>query len=62
MFKEIEECRAFELLRNNKERGNFLVSRQARIVAMTSTHAALRRHELVESGFKFDNIVIEEAG
>lgn len=34
---------------------------QARIVAMTCTHAALTRRKLVELGFKFDNLVMEEA-
>ena len=34
---------------------------QARVIAMTCTHAALIRSRLVELGFKFDNIVMEEA-
>ena len=61
IFKELKECRAFELLRNNKERSNYLASRQARVVAMTSTHAALRRADLLETDFEFENVVIEEA-
>lgn len=28
---------------------------------MTCTHAALRRRELVELGFRYDNILMEEA-
>jgi intron-binding protein aquarius len=28
---------------------------------MTCTHAALTRRKLVELGFKFDNLVMEEA-
>jgi hypothetical protein len=38
-----------------------LVHPQARIVAMTCTHAALTRRKLVQLGFKFDNLVMEEA-
>lgn len=34
---------------------------QARIVAMTCTHAALTRRKLAKLGFKFDNLVMEEA-
>jgi intron-binding protein aquarius len=34
---------------------------QARIVAMTCTHAALTRRKLVSLGFKFDALVMEEA-
>ncbi|CAS00769.1 Protein CBG27386 [Caenorhabditis briggsae] len=35
--------------------------KEAKIIAMTCTHAALRRNELVKLGFKYDNIVMEEA-
>ncbi len=62
IFKELEECRAFEILRNNRERGNYLVSKQAKIIAMTCTHAALKRKDLLETGFEYDNVLIEEAG
>jgi len=62
IFTELQECRAFEILRNQKERGNYLVSKQSRIVAMTCTHAGLKRVDLVESGFEYDNIIVEEAG
>jgi len=62
IFKELEECRAFEILRNNRERGNYLVSKQAKIIAMTCTHAALKRNDLLETGFEYDNVLIEEAG
>lgn len=62
IFRELEECRAFEILRSNRERGNYLVSKQAKIIAMTCTHAALKRVDLIESGFEYDNILVEEAG
>ena len=32
---------------------------EAKIVAMTCTHAALKRKELAQMGFKFDNILME---
>ena len=35
--------------------------KEAKIIAMTCTHAALRRKELVELGFRYDNILMEEA-
>ena len=35
--------------------------KEAKIIAMTCTHAALKRKELVELGFKFDNILMEES-
>lgn len=42
LFTELKESRAFELLRSGNDRSNYLLTRQARIVAMTCTHAALK--------------------
>jgi hypothetical protein len=61
VFKELEECRPFELLRSFKDRGNLLLTQHAKIIAMTCTHAALKRHDLVALGFQYDNIIMEEA-
>lgn len=61
MFREIEECRAFELLRNGHDRGNYLITTHARIIAMTCTHAALTRKNLVKLAFKYDNLIMEES-
>lgn len=41
--------RAFELLKNTVDRGNYLVTRQCKIIAMTCTHAALKVHIIVTS-------------
>ncbi len=61
IFTEVSEVRAFELLRNNTERGNYLLTKQAKVVAMTCTHAALKRREFIKLGFEYDNIIVEEA-
>eukprot|EP01125_Pyxidicula_operculata_P011263 TRINITY_DN3682_c1_g2_i2.p1 TRINITY_DN3682_c1_g2~~TRINITY_DN3682_c1_g2_i2.p1 ORF type:complete len:1261 (+),score=324.14 TRINITY_DN3682_c1_g2_i2:363-3785(+) len=61
IFDQLDDCRAFELLKSSYDRGNYLLMKQAKIIAMTCTHAALKRHELIELGFKFDNILMEEA-
>jgi intron-binding protein aquarius len=61
IFKELEEFRAFELLRTGLDRSKYLLVKEAKIIAMTCTHAALKRKELVEMGFKYDNILMEEA-
>ncbi|CAK0785152.1 hypothetical protein CVIRNUC_008358 [Coccomyxa viridis] len=61
MFQELEECRAFELLKGQADRVNYLMTKQAKIVAMTCTHAALKRREFLELGFKFDNLLMEES-
>lgn len=57
----LDECRAFEILRTYNERANYLISTQAKIIAMTCTHAALKRHDFVKLGFEFDSLVMEES-
>eukprot|EP01127_Copromyxa_protea_P005293 TRINITY_DN15242_c0_g1_i1.p1 TRINITY_DN15242_c0_g1~~TRINITY_DN15242_c0_g1_i1.p1 ORF type:complete len:1415 (-),score=323.12 TRINITY_DN15242_c0_g1_i1:37-3777(-) len=61
IFDQLKDCRAFELLRSSYDRGNYLLMKQAKIIAMTCTHAALKRKELYDLGFKFDNILMEES-
>ncbi|KAI6204813.1 hypothetical protein M3Y94_00720700 [Aphelenchoides besseyi] len=61
IFAKLDEFRAFELLRNGRERSDYLLVREAKVIAMTCTHAALRRKELVELGFCYDNVIMEEA-
>merc|ERR1711871_828791 len=61
LFDELSEYRAFELLRTQKHRADYILMKQARIVAMTCTHAALTRDRLVELGFRYDSLIMEEA-
>ncbi|KAF4661577.1 hypothetical protein FOL47_006627 [Perkinsus chesapeaki] len=62
MFTRLEETHPFELLRNSHDRGIYLLTTHAKIVAMTCTHAALVRDTLLKLSFQYDNIVMEEAG
>lgn len=61
LFAELADYRAFELLRTQGHRADYLLTKQARIVAMTCTHAAMTRRRLVELGFKYDSMIMEEA-
>lgn len=61
IFSELEAIRPFEILRNNRDQANHLLIKEARIIAMTSTHAAMRRSEIVDSGFHYDTLIMEEA-
>ncbi|GFV81916.1 RNA helicase aquarius [Trichonephila clavipes] len=61
IFSQLEEFRAFELLRSGLDRSQYLLVKEAKIIAMTCTHAALKRKELVELGFTYDNILMEES-
>ena len=43
------------------DRVNYLMTKQAKIVAMTCTHAALKRREFLQLGLKYDNLLMEES-
>lgn len=62
IFTELKEYRAFELVRSSRPRCDYVLASEARIVAMTCTHAAIARQRLIDSGFHFDTLVLEEAG
>ena len=61
MFSELEECRAFELLKNIGNRSNYLLTKQAKVIAMTCTHAAIKRRDFIRLGFEYDSLIIEES-
>ncbi|KAI9715179.1 MAG: hypothetical protein M1812_006158 [Candelaria pacifica] len=61
IFSELEDIRPFEILRTSRDKSNYLLIKEARIIAMTSTHAAMRRQEIASLGFHYDNVVMEEA-
>ena len=60
LFKQLDEMRPFELLKSVQHRGNYVVSK-AKIVAMTSATCSLKRRELLDIGFKYDNLIVVEA-
>ena len=61
IFAELADAQPFEILRRDRDKANYLLTTEARIVAMTSTHAAMRRGEIAGLGFRYDNVVVEEA-
>jgi intron-binding protein aquarius len=61
MFAELAEYRPLEMLRSQRQKTDYFLMKQAKIVAMTCTHAAIARSHLVDLGFQYDNIVVEEA-
>ena len=61
IFTSLEDIRPFEILRNNRDKTNYLMIKEARVIAMTSTYAAMRRQEIADLGFHYDNVVMEEA-
>lgn len=61
IFSELADALPFEILRRDREKANYLLTNEARVIAMTSTHAAIRRGEIAQLGFHYDNVVMEEA-
>lgn len=60
IFDLLQAFRPFEIFNNASDRSKYLLIREAKIIAMTCTHAGLRRKELVEMNFQYDNILMEE--
>lgn len=56
IFIQLEEFRPFELLRSGLDRTRYLLTKEAKIIAMTCTHAGVKRQELVELGFKVSGL------
>ena len=61
VFTELSSIQPFEVLRSARPKQDYLLTTSARIIAMTATHAAMRRQEIADLGFRYDNVVIEEA-
>ena len=61
IFTELESIRPFEILRHSRDQTNHLLVNEARIIAMTSTHAAMKQSEIAGLGFHYDTLVMEEA-
>ena len=57
IFKQLEEFRPFELLRSSRDRIHYLLVKEAKVIAMTCTHAALKRKDLVELAFKVSKMM-----
>jgi intron-binding protein aquarius len=61
IFTALSDIRPFEILRSQRDKTNYLLVKEARIIAMTSTHAAMRRQEIAALGFHYDNVIMEES-
>ena len=57
----VGNCRPFELLRSYRERSSYLITHHARVIAMTCTHAAIKRHSFIAQRMQYDTVVMEES-
>ncbi|KAK6341741.1 hypothetical protein TWF696_008805 [Orbilia brochopaga] len=61
IFNQLNDIMPFELLRSARDKTSYLLSTEARVIAMTTTYAAIKRDEIIRQGFRYDNVVMEEA-
>ncbi|KAK5669780.1 hypothetical protein QVD99_004160 [Batrachochytrium dendrobatidis] len=61
IFNELAETQALELLRSRKDRADYIISKQARVIGITATDISLKRRELARLGFHFQNFIVDDA-
>ncbi|KAF4510388.1 hypothetical protein G6O67_002277 [Ophiocordyceps sinensis] len=61
IFSKLADILPFEILRRERDKANYLLTNEARIIAMTTTHAAIKRTDITSLGFRYDNVIMEEA-
>jgi hypothetical protein len=61
IFEKLNEVKPFEILRSVKERSEFLLSTQAKLVAITSTALCNHFEEFVSSKAMFTTVIFEDA-
>ena len=61
LFSELREYRAFELLRTNQHRMDYVLTTQAHVIGMTSAEAASLRSYLLEKDFHYDSLLVVDA-
>ena len=61
LFQELAEYHPLELLPTHRQRIDYLLVHQARIIAMTCTHSSIIRSRLLDIQFQYDTIIMEES-
>ncbi|KAK9451872.1 uncharacterized protein V1518DRAFT_389862 [Limtongia smithiae] len=61
IFSELEDIRPFELIKNRRDRTNYLMTKEARIIALTATYASMKCAEIVAAGLRYTSVIVEEA-
>ena len=62
IISELKNYLIYELLRDQAERRNFIITKQSKIIALTCTYAAINRQKLIDLNFTYDTIIMEESG
>lgn len=62
IFTKLRATRPFEIFDSLSDRNQYFLNIEAKLIAMTATHAALKRTKFVELNFQYDNILMEDSG
>ena len=62
IIQELKTYLIYELLRDQQERKNYIISSQSKILAFTSTYSAINRQKLLDLNLTYDTILMEESG
>ncbi|BFZ61236.1 hypothetical protein YB2330_002295 [Saitoella coloradoensis] len=60
LFEELGGLRPLELLKRRKDKLDYLLTKEARIIALTSEQAIAKRKEFIELGFRYDSVIIPD--
>ena len=62
IIMELKNYLVYELIRDQAERRNFIITKQSKIIALTCTYCAINRQKLIDLNFNYDTIIMEESG
>eukprot|EP01022_Parablepharisma_sp_SALTPOND_P026633 TRINITY_DN64516_c1_g1_i1.p1 TRINITY_DN64516_c1_g1~~TRINITY_DN64516_c1_g1_i1.p1 ORF type:complete len:1359 (-),score=140.25 TRINITY_DN64516_c1_g1_i1:2476-6480(-) len=62
MFKLIKEARVFEIIRDQEERENYIISTHAKIIGITTSFASTHREELSKMKLNYTTAIVDNAG
>ena len=62
IISELNQYLIYELLRDQTERKNYIISTQSKIIALTSTYSAINRQKLISLNLSYDTVIFEESG
>ncbi|GAO47490.1 hypothetical protein SAICODRAFT_57839 [Saitoella complicata NRRL Y-17804] len=60
LFEELGGLRPLELLKRRKDKLDYLLTKEARIIALTSEQAITKCKEFIEMGFRYDSVIIPD--
>jgi intron-binding protein aquarius len=61
LFGKLEKMRAFEILKSDLDRGNYILKKVSKIIAITSSSLSTMYEDLLTLGLEFESVVVMDA-